>query len=185
MRFDGIIKTWNDERGFGFIEPSQGGQEVFVHIKAFGLRPRRPFVGERLSFRVGRDAQGKTRALDVRSLEPRATPVPPPPPAPAGTPVACVCGGHESSNAATVASADAIALDMAKLKSIEFHADGERKLVTVGAEQRVVGVHVQGPGADEMLQGFAVALKMGATKGDFDATVAIHPTAAEEFVTMR
>ena len=52
---------------------------------------------------------------------------------PAGTPVACVCGGHESSNAATVASADAIALDMAKLKSIEFHADGERKLVTVGA----------------------------------------------------
>jgi glutathione reductase (NADPH) len=59
------------------------------------------------------------------------------------------------------------------------------KLVTVGADQRVVGVHVIGEGADEMLQGFAVAVKMGATKRDFDDTVAIHPTSAEEFVTMR
>jgi glutathione reductase (NADPH) len=61
----------------------------------------------------------------------------------------------------------------------------EMKLVTLGAEQRVVGLHVVGQGADEMLQGFAVALRMGATKKDFDDTVAIHPTSAEEFVTMR
>ena len=61
----------------------------------------------------------------------------------------------------------------------------EMKLVTVGEERRVVGCHVIGAGADEMLQGFAVALKMGATKHDFDDTVAIHPTSAEEFVTMR
>jgi glutathione reductase (NADPH) len=61
----------------------------------------------------------------------------------------------------------------------------EMKLVTAGAEQRVVGLHVVGPGADEMLQGFAVAVRMGATKKDFDDTVAIHPTSAEEFVTMR
>lgn len=61
----------------------------------------------------------------------------------------------------------------------------QMKLVTVGAEQRIVGCHVIGAGADEMLQGFAVALKMGATKRDFDDTVAIHPTSAEEFVTMR
>ena len=61
----------------------------------------------------------------------------------------------------------------------------EMKLVTVGAEQRIVGLHVVGPGADEMLQGFAVALRMGATKRDFDDTVAIHPTSAEELVTMR
>jgi glutathione reductase (NADPH) len=61
----------------------------------------------------------------------------------------------------------------------------EMKLVTVGAEQRIVGLHVVGPGADEMLQGFAVALRMGATKKDFDDTVAIHPTSAEELVTMR
>lgn len=61
----------------------------------------------------------------------------------------------------------------------------EMKLVTVGSEQKIVGCHVIGAGADEMLQGFAVAVRMGATKRDFDDTVAIHPTSAEEFVTMR
>lgn len=59
------------------------------------------------------------------------------------------------------------------------------KLVCVGPEERVVGIHGIGHGMDEILQGFAVALKMGASKKDFDNTVAIHPTAAEEFVTMR
>jgi glutathione reductase (NADPH) len=59
------------------------------------------------------------------------------------------------------------------------------KLICVGPEEKVVGLHVIGMGADEMLQGFAVAMKMGATKADFDATIGIHPTAAEEFVTMR
>jgi glutathione reductase (NADPH) len=59
------------------------------------------------------------------------------------------------------------------------------KLVCVGAEERIVGCHLIGPGADEMLQGFAVAVRMGATKRDFDDTVAIHPTLAEEVVTMR
>ncbi len=61
----------------------------------------------------------------------------------------------------------------------------EMKLVTLGPEQRIVGLHVVGAGADEMLQGFAVAVRMGATKKDFDDTVAIHPTSAEELVTMR
>jgi len=59
------------------------------------------------------------------------------------------------------------------------------KLVTVGAQEKVVGCHVIGPGADEMLQGFAVAIRMGASKQDLDDTVAIHPTSAEELVTMR
>ena len=59
------------------------------------------------------------------------------------------------------------------------------KLVTVGAQEKVVGCHIIGPGADEMLQGFAVAIRMGATKRDLDDTVAIHPTSAEELVTMR
>ncbi len=59
------------------------------------------------------------------------------------------------------------------------------KLVTVGASQRIVGCHVFGEGADEMMQGFAVAIRMGATKQHFDDTVAIHPTSAEELVTMR
>jgi glutathione reductase (NADPH) len=61
----------------------------------------------------------------------------------------------------------------------------DMKLVCVGPEEKVIGCHVIGAGADEMLQGFAVAIRMGATKRDFDDTVAIHPTSAEELVTMR
>lgn len=59
------------------------------------------------------------------------------------------------------------------------------KLICAGDEQKVVGLHGIGFGVDEMIQGFAVAIKMGATKADFDNTVAIHPTGSEEFVTMR
>ena len=59
------------------------------------------------------------------------------------------------------------------------------KLVCVNNNDKVVGCHIMGHGADEMLQGFAVAIKMGATKKQFDDTVAIHPTSAEELVTMR
>jgi len=68
-------------------------------------------------------------------------------------------------------------------------ADGTQrsmfKLVCAGKEERVVGVHLLGEAADEILQGFAVAVKMGATKEQFDATVAIHPTSSEEIVLMR
>jgi glutathione reductase (NADPH) len=72
-----------------------------------------------------------------------------------------------------------------------YHALSERrpkcemKLVLAGEEQTVVGCHIVGDGADEMLQGFAVAIRMGATLEDFQDTVAIHPTNAEELVTMR
>ena len=59
------------------------------------------------------------------------------------------------------------------------------KLITQGKNERIIGCHDIGEGADEMLQGFAVAIKKGATKQEFDDTVAIHPTSAEEFVTMR
>ena len=59
------------------------------------------------------------------------------------------------------------------------------KLICAGTEEKIIGIHGIGYGMDEILQGFAVALKMGATKKDFDDTVAIHPTSAEEFVTMR
>ncbi|MBT1445141.1 glutathione-disulfide reductase [Shewanella sp. JM162201] len=59
------------------------------------------------------------------------------------------------------------------------------KLVCAGPDEKVVGIHGIGFGMDEILQGFGVAIKMGATKADFDAVVAIHPTGAEEFVTMR
>ena len=69
------------------------------------------------------------------------------------------------------------------LTTRKSHTD--MKLVCVGPEQRVVGCHVIGIGADEMMQGFAVAIRLGATKRDFDDTVAIHPTSSEELVTMR
>lgn len=59
------------------------------------------------------------------------------------------------------------------------------KLVCIGAQEKVVGIHMIGHGVDEMLQGFAVALRMGATKQDLDDTVALHPTSSEELVTMR
>jgi glutathione reductase (NADPH) len=59
------------------------------------------------------------------------------------------------------------------------------KLICAGKDEKIIGCHIIGDGADEMLQGFAVAIRMGATKRDFDETVAIHPTAAEELVTMR
>lgn len=59
------------------------------------------------------------------------------------------------------------------------------KLVCAGDDEKVVGLHGIGFGVDEMIQGFGVAIKMGATKADFDNVVAIHPTGSEEFVTMR
>lgn len=58
------------------------------------------------------------------------------------------------------------------------------KLICLGDEEKVIGLHGFGYGVDEMIQGFAVAIKMGATKADFDRTMAIHPTGSEEFVTM-
>ena len=58
------------------------------------------------------------------------------------------------------------------------------KLVTLGEDEKIIGLHGIGYGVDEMIQGFSVAIKMGATKADFDNTVAIHPTGSEEFVTM-
>ena len=59
------------------------------------------------------------------------------------------------------------------------------KIICHGPEEKMVGLHLLGVGSDEMLQGFGVAIKMGATKKDFDSCVAIHPTSTEELVTMK
>lgn len=59
------------------------------------------------------------------------------------------------------------------------------KLIVDRASQRVLGAHMVGADAPEIIQGLAIAIRMGATKADFDATVALHPSAAEEFVTLR
>lgn len=65
MPFTGTIQSWQDDRGFGFIEPAQGGQAVFVHIKSFTSRGSRPQVGQRVTFEVELNAQGKKRAKNV------------------------------------------------------------------------------------------------------------------------
>jgi len=78
MRFSGTLKHWNDERGFGFVEPAQGGQELFVHIKDFPAGTGRPSVGQVLSFDVETGSNGRKRAIRVqypararRAAEPR------------------------------------------------------------------------------------------------------------------
>lgn len=65
MRFGGVVKSWDDERGFGFIEPDQGGQDVFVHVKALPLRIGRPQIGQRLTFEIELSREGKKRARNV------------------------------------------------------------------------------------------------------------------------
>lgn len=69
MKIEGTIKTWHDDRGFGFIEPRHGGQEVFVHIKAFASRSGRPEVGQRVTFAVEMTADGKKRAIGVELVK--------------------------------------------------------------------------------------------------------------------
>ncbi|NMG31891.1 cold shock and DUF1294 domain-containing protein [Aromatoleum evansii] len=71
MRIDGTVKTWNDDRGFGFIEPLHGGQEIFVHIKAFVSRSGRPEVGQRVTFEVEMTPDGKKRAKRVEVVRAR------------------------------------------------------------------------------------------------------------------
>jgi len=73
MRFNGTIKSWNDERGFGFIEPAQGGPEIFVHIKAFGSVRERPQVNQRVSFQVEPGPQGKKRAVNAELVRAKRT----------------------------------------------------------------------------------------------------------------
>lgn len=65
MRIEGTVKIWNDDRGFGFIEPLHGGQDIFVHIKAFVSRSARPEVGQRVTFEVEMAPDGKKRAKHV------------------------------------------------------------------------------------------------------------------------
>lgn len=76
MRFTGTLKSWTDDRGFGFIEADQGGQEVFVHIKAFPARAGRPQLNQRVSFEIELNRDGKKRARNVelvRALRSRTT----------------------------------------------------------------------------------------------------------------
>ncbi|MES2363548.1 MAG: cold shock domain-containing protein [Pseudomonadota bacterium] len=66
MRFDGKLSKWNDERGFGFVTPAQGGQDVFVHISSFPRDGQRPQLQEALSFEIELDKKGQKRAVSLR-----------------------------------------------------------------------------------------------------------------------
>lgn len=66
MRYQGIIARWNDDRGFGFVQPKMGAQPVFVHVRGFSNRQRCPRPGEGVSYELGSDAQGRCCAINVR-----------------------------------------------------------------------------------------------------------------------
>src|ERR1051326_2462568 len=86
MRIKGVIKSWNDERGFGFIEPLRGGHEVFFHITAFPHGEGRPQINQRVLFEVERGPEGRKRARNVEvvhfgrsAVEASSHDLPPPP----------------------------------------------------------------------------------------------------------
>lgn len=69
MRFEGTLVQWNEDRGFGFVQPAQGGQNLFVHVSAFPRGGRRPQLNERLSFEVAPGQNGKKQAVAVQRPE--------------------------------------------------------------------------------------------------------------------
>ena len=66
MLFKGVLVEWNDDRGFGFLEPAGGGERAFCHISAFARRARRPIVGDRVVYELGRDEKGRARARNIK-----------------------------------------------------------------------------------------------------------------------
>ena len=79
MPFTGTLKSWHDDRGFGFIEPAQGGQDIFVHIKSITPRCSKPQVGQRVTFEVELNPQGKKRATNVALVRAATTSAAPSP----------------------------------------------------------------------------------------------------------
>lgn len=74
MRFEGTVKSWNDERAFGFIEPTQGGQEIFLHITALPGRNSRPALHQQVTFELELNRDGKKRAKNVQWARPAPAP---------------------------------------------------------------------------------------------------------------
>jgi glutathione reductase (NADPH) len=176
-----VAGVLTDEQGFIPVDKFQATN--VEHIFAIGdvtgaqaLTPVAIAAGRRLADRIYGKMEG--RHLDYRLVPTVIFSHPP-----MGT-----VGMTEA--AARAEYGDAVKVYLSRFTAM-YYALGEKKqrsvmkLITAGREERIVGCHVIGDGADEMMQGFAVAIRMGATKKDFDDTVAIHPTSAEEFVTMR
>lgn len=68
MCFKGTLVDWKDDRGFGFIEPAEGGARIFCHLKAFDVRVRRSIPGDKVTYEAGKDAQGRVTAVKVRPV---------------------------------------------------------------------------------------------------------------------
>src|SRR3954468_15057895 len=68
MRLKGTLVEWNEDRGFGFLEPAGGGDRAFCHISAFANRSRRPIVGQRVTYETSRDERGRLRATQIRPV---------------------------------------------------------------------------------------------------------------------
>lgn len=69
MRFEGTVTSWNEGRGFGFIEPAQGGQAIFIHVSALPARAKQSPLHQRISFEVDLNSQGKKRASHVQLVQ--------------------------------------------------------------------------------------------------------------------
>jgi glutathione reductase (NADPH) len=180
----GLDRTGVKLDSYGFIETDKYQVTSVGHIYSIGdvtgraqLTPVAIAAGRRLSDRVFGDMQD--RHLDYNNIPTVVFGHPP-----VGTVGLTEAAARDEygDEAVKVFTSSFVPMYYA-LTAAKVRCD--MKLVCVGPEQRVVGVHIVGDGADEMLQGFAVAVRMGATKRDFDDTVAIHPTVAEELVTMR
>lgn len=169
--------------GYGFVPTDEYQTTNVSHISALGdvtgreaLTPVAIAAGRRLADRLYGGQHD--RHLDYRNIPTVVFSHPP-----IGT-----VGLTE--NAAREEYGEDVKIYRSRFNPMAYALGGDKvptamKLIVTGSEERLIGCHVIGDGADEMLQGFAVALRMGATKRDLDDTVAIHPTSAEELVTMR
>ncbi|KAG0221381.1 Glutathione reductase [Actinomortierella wolfii] len=174
--------TLNDK---GHVVVNEYQETVSPEVYALGdvcgvaeLTPVAIAAGRRLADRLFGPAEFKTRKLDYTNI----------PSVIFSHPTAGACGLTEE-QAKKQYGAENINVYVSKFSGmynamLEHKEPSAFKLICAGPEEKVVGIHIVGKGSDEMLQGFAVAVKMGATKKDFDDTVAIHPTSAEELVTL-
>ncbi|MFT5500477.1 MAG: glutathione reductase (NADPH) [Woeseiaceae bacterium] len=169
--------------GYGFVRTDQWQKTNVEHIFALGdvtgraaLTPVAIAAGRRLADRLYGGMQGRHLNYDLIPTVIFSHP-----------PIATI-GMTEAE--ARAEYGDDVKVYESRFKPMMYAFSEEKvqtamKLVTTGSDEKIVGCHIIGDGADEMMQGFAVAIKMGATKKQFDDTVAIHPTSAEELVTMR
>ena len=194
-RGSGDVRAWPSSECRGVRTPRSGGESrrewrdrgrrLFAHLGAAHLRGRRRHQPDQPD--AGRDPRGHAFADTVFGGKPTMVDHANVPTAVFSEPEVGVVGLTEAQARARFAKVDIYKAMFRPMKATLSGRDTTvlLKLVVDGTTDRVVGCHVVGEGAGEMIQVLGIAVKMGATKADFDATMAVHPTAAEELVTMR